>query len=337
MSNWPYVIKQISQFSAEHRLLSAGDRILIGISGGPDSVLLSHILLELAKPLEFECHLAHVNYGQRGAESDGDQNFVVRLAESKACPLSTLELNEGVQGNFQDWARQKRYQYFATLCQEYKCNKVAVAHHLSDQVETFLLRLLRGSGATGLAAMRPKSANQGLTIIRPLLCLTRGEIVELLDTEEIGYRHDRSNDNDTYQRNRLRQRILPLLASMQPSYERNLGQSLLLMQGEDQLLNELAAAQLQELRSQNGSNDSFTLAMARKGLQSLPKSLRLRVWRVAIGELTGGPQSITFHHVSKMEQLLCSGPVEATYDLPGDIRYEQGPIIVTIRKKQTKS
>ena len=333
MSSWPNVIKKVSSFCAEYELLKPSDRLLIGVSGGPDSVMLVEYLAAMANELDLSCHIAHLNYGQRGANSEQDQVFVETLGASKDWPVSVKRIRAPATGNFQDWARQERYTYFGELCASHHLNKTVLGHHLTDQVETFLLRALRGSGTTGLAAMRPQASFQSQVLIRPLLCLTKTEIVTVLRTEEFRYRHDDSNDSVRYRRNRLRHQVLPILQDIQPNFERALGESLLRMQDDDQLLDDWALQSLDKLRLKKESHASGQISLSRPGLAELPKSLRLRVLRRAIGELTGGPQSITFHHVSKMESLLGGGAQEAQYDLPNGLRYEQGALVVTLKRK----
>jgi tRNA(Ile)-lysidine synthase TilS/MesJ len=237
------------------------------------------------------------------------------------------------EGNFQDWARDFRYQFFSKLCDQHNLDKIAVAHHLDDQIETLLLRLLRGSGLTGLSSMRPRSENYDKTLIRPLLGLTRTEIEEALKEKGIPYRLDETNEANLYRRNRLRNDILPILREIQPGYEKAFGDSLFLMQSEDQLLDNLALIKLKELKGEPRNHTEKEVILSRKGLQSLPKSLRLRILRLVIGELTGGPQSITFHHINKMEGLLSRERANAQYDLPGRLLYEQGPHVIIIRSK----
>jgi tRNA(Ile)-lysidine synthase len=334
MSNWQKIIKKVSAFCTEFELLNTEDRLLIAISGGPDSVLLTEALAELAPKMNLHCHLAHVNYSLRGRESDEDQEFVEKLAAEKKWPLDIAQPNSnelrGEKGNFQDWARQYRYQFFAELCNKYSLNKIVVGHHLNDQIETFFLRLLRGSGLTGLSAMRPYGTLHNKCLIRPFLCLSRNEIAEALHEKGLSYRHDITNDSSHYRRNRLRHDILPILSQIQPGYERALGDSLLLMQAEDQLLNDMAQQSLTEMRLDDGEG----LVLSRNAVESLPKSLRLRILRRMIGELTGGPQSITFHHVSKMEYLLAQGPQKASYDLPGGLQYEQDQKKISVFRKK---
>jgi len=334
MSNWQNVINKVSKFAAEHSLIQSGDQIILAVSGGPDSVCLVEIMSELALSVELKCHLAHVNYGVRGADATADQKFCQDLAADKKWPIDVLtvsddERDQSKHENFQEWARIRRYEFFGQVATQYSNAKVAVAHHLDDQVETFLLRLLRGSGLTGLAAMRPLTELAGCTIIRPLLSISKDEILSALAERKHSYREDASNESTRYRRNRLRKEVLPLLAEIQPAYQNQVGEALMLMQGDDSYLEERAQEALDQLRLPE-SPFPTAIKLSRKKLQELPTSLRLRVIRRAIGQLTGGPQSITFHHVRKIEELVRLGPNGAQYDLPGKLLFEQGPLVVTL-------
>ncbi len=336
MSHWQNVIKKVSQYNREHQLIQPGDKILLGVSGGQDSVLLCAVMQELAQALELNLHLAHMNYQKRGADSAADANLVATLAEQAKFPYyekTVMPPAENEALNFQEWAREQRYEFFAKLCQEHQLDKIAVAHHLTDQIETFFLRMLRGSGLTGLSSIRPKQSYFKQIIVRPLLPLTRLEIEAASKELQLEYHHDHSNDQPTFRRNQIRLNILPQLSDIQANYERALGNSLHLMQAEDQYLDTVAKNHLYELlmETQDSSNSHYQLD--RKAMQSLTKVIRLRVFRLLIGELTGGVQSITFHHVNKMDELLCGKSLRAQYDLPNQLLYEQGPTTVIISLK----
>lgn len=334
MSHWQNAIEKVSSFCDQQQLLNKGDALLIGLSGGPDSVFLAELLAELSPDWRFRCHLAHVNYQLRGEESDEDQRWVERWAKKTGWSLDVHLVDKKISAsapteNFQAWARRERYQFFAQVAETRQASKIVVAHHLTDQIETFLLRLLRGSGPSGLGAMRPRSQSFGRELIRPMLPLTREEILAALEERHCDYRHDVSNDSIHYRRNYLRHQVLPLLAKLQPGYERAVGESLLLLQGDDALLNHYAEQSLAEL----GETSSSEITLSRSGLQALPKNLRLRLLRLAIGRLTADLQSITFHHVGKMNELICGNRTQSHYDLPGNLLFEQGPLMIKIKKK----
>jgi tRNA(Ile)-lysidine synthase len=205
-----------------HELLRAGDRVGVAVSGGADSVALLRILLELRQQLGIVLSVVHLNHQLRGAESDADEVFVRELAGTHGLELHCESAD--VKGHavkqklsLETAARQLRCKFFEKLLTEAKANKIATAHTLDDQAETVLLRLLRGTGLRGLAAIRPKLqvADVGEEvcgeIVRPLLAARRAAAAEYLHAVAQPWREDESNQKLEFTRNRVRHRLLPLL------------------------------------------------------------------------------------------------------------------------------
>lgn len=192
-------------------------RILVAVSGGMDSVALLHLL----KILDFTIAVSHVNFQLRGDESNSDETFVKELAAqygipfySKCFDTKSFADKEGI--STQMAARNLRYEWFEQLATQHQWDFIATAHHLDDQIETFFINLLRGTGLSGLKGIPAKS---GL-IIRPLLPFYRSEIEEYVKTRRLDYREDSSNFKTDYLRNRIRHQLLPLLDEMQPSFRK---------------------------------------------------------------------------------------------------------------------
>jgi tRNA(Ile)-lysidine synthase len=189
--------------------------VLVGVSGGADSVALLHLLKEFGA----FCHAVHVNYGLRGGESDGDASFVEELCARLGVPLEMVEVPEDWDAatsgdSIQERAREFRYRVFEDVADRTGIRKVAVAHHLDDQAETVLLRLLRGTGLQGAVGMRPKrpiSAGSDIDLIRPLLRVSRSEILAWLEERGLDYRDDSSNADPRYARARLRRDVVPAI------------------------------------------------------------------------------------------------------------------------------
>lgn len=333
--HWQNAIEKVLSLSDEYHLLEPNEHVVLGVSGGPDSVLLAELLDHLAAQYALHCHLAHVNYGLRGEDSDADQALVEELARSKGWTIDVLDLRKNLEcdGNFQDWAREQRYTFFREVAKRHQAGKIAVGHHLSDQVETVLQRFLRGSSLRGLAAMRPQTQLYGAMLIRPLLKLTREEVLAAVCERGLAFRNDASNKSNHYLRNRLRHEVLPVLQDCQPGFEQALGESLLLMQADEDYLETCGEEKLRDLQIPNGNVQENGIELSLEGFRSLPKNLRLRVLRLAIAQLTGSRQSITFYHVVMIDALACQGPVRAQYDLPGNLLFEKGPLALALRKK----
>lgn len=190
-----------------HQLWKHGDSFILGISGGPDSVCLLDIFAFLEKKYDFRIVLTHVNYGLRGKDSDADERFVKELACRYDFPLFILHPNITAKNNLEERLRDIRYRFFEKIRTETRSQYIVTAHHEDDQAETFLLHLFRGSGLRGLSAMRPKNG----VLIRPLLDTSRAEIIDYLTARNLSFRTDATNSSDRFLRNKIRNKLLPLL------------------------------------------------------------------------------------------------------------------------------
>lgn len=212
------------------RLIARQDVVLVGLSGGIDSVCLLHFLRYLAKEKHFRLAALHVNHGLRGKAALSDQRFCKKLCADLDIELICRKAN--VKKLAQDFklspehaARKARYSVFLKTARQLGATKVALAHHLDDQAETFLLNLLRGTRAKGLAGMplrRPLGKN--IEIIRPLLCITRAEAETYLQQNKLPHITDESNFDETFTRNWIRNTLLPLLETKQPQIRQHLAQ-----------------------------------------------------------------------------------------------------------------
>lgn len=189
---------------------------MIGVSGGPDSVCLVRILDELREKYELELSLLHVNYGLRGEDSDGDEKFVRGFARQLELPLKVVKFSEKKKkGNLEEIMREFRYAKLAKEREFLNYTTIAVAHTLDDQVETFLMNLMRGAGMIGLGVMPLKKEH----LIRPFLFLKKDEILAFLERIKQKHRTDQSNFDEKFFRNKIRRRVIPFL-------ERECGESI---------------------------------------------------------------------------------------------------------------
>jgi tRNA(Ile)-lysidine synthase len=185
-------------------MLTPGESLLAGVSGGPDSVALLDALVALG----YRPHVCHLNHQWRGKQSDADAEFVGKLAGKYGLPVTIG--SRRVPHN-EDAARQARLKFFERVARKTGIHTVALAHTADDQVETFLMRLIRGAGATGLAGMAPDRKIGALRVVRPLLDVSRQEVLKYLSAHRLKYREDASNRDRRFLRNRVRHELLPLL------------------------------------------------------------------------------------------------------------------------------
>jgi len=217
------LIKEVEKKIIQEKLLKTGDRVLLGISGGIDSSTLLYVLLEIQNSIEFSLGLAHVNHMLRGRESERDERFVKKIARRFQLPLHLKRINIGEVAHeknlsIQHAGREARYSYFDEVAAKYGYNKIAMAHNLDDQIETMLLRALKGTGLRGLTAIPIKRDK----IIRPFLNTYRSEIEVYANLHKIPFVEDSSNNKVAYERNFLRRKIFPVMAKLNPQFKEKL-------------------------------------------------------------------------------------------------------------------
>ncbi len=211
--------EKVKRFIQTHQLLSEGARVVVGLSGGPDSVCLALLL----DGLGYEVLAAHCNFHLRGDESTRDERFVAELCKRMGWKLWRTDFDtEGYaqrqKMSIEMAARELRYEWFRQLKEETQAEAIAVGHHQDDNVETMLLNLTRGTGIRGLCGIQPRNAD----VVRPMLCLTREEILTYLQNIGQDYVTDRTNLEDAYARNKVRLDALPLLEHINPGAMKNL-------------------------------------------------------------------------------------------------------------------
>lgn len=203
----PNLIKKIQNSIFEHSLFKRNAKIVLGVSGGPDSTCLLDVFSKLQKKYALELSIAHVNYHLRGHDSDRDEKFVKKLAEKYKLSLDILDAEIGEKDRSEEKLRSVRYDFFEKVREGNKFELIAVAHNADDQAETVLMRIIRGTGLNGLSAMSTKNGK----IIRPLLEISRQEIVAYLKENKLSYRIDKTNKQSIYLRNKIRNELIPYL------------------------------------------------------------------------------------------------------------------------------
>ena len=208
------MLQKIKSYIAEKRLLETDATLIVGFSGGADSMALLDVLLLLG----YRCIAAHCNFHLRGGESDEDAKFAKKWCKENDIEFTSIDFDTRQYAadkkiSIEMAARELRYSWFEMVRVQYNADAVAVAHHKDDSVETVLLNLIRGTGISGLSGISPKNGK----IIRPMLCVTRTEIENYLQEREIPFRTDSTNNEDIYTRNHIRLNVLPMLQKINPS------------------------------------------------------------------------------------------------------------------------
>jgi tRNA(Ile)-lysidine synthase len=301
----------LHDFWISHRL-PKGVGVLVALSGGGDSVALLHLLLQMAPHFSLQVQGAHLDHGIR-AESDRDVDFVQQLCREWRVPLTVERLDvprlAGERGQgLEEAGHELRREFLQRTAGDLGCHYVALGHHRGDQAETLLMRLVRGSGLTGLAAMRPLNGS----IIRPLLDFSRKQIEEYLAAIGQDFLQDASNEDLYYTRNRLRHRVLPELMGLNPRLEENLtvlSQRIALEEGFWQ-------QEVKEALDTVRTLDDGELWLDRLALLDLHPALRARVLRQALLEVRGDLRGIGAVHIEDLEKLLEGDAPQAEAHLP---------------------
>lgn len=312
------------------RMFDAGDCVLVAVSGGADSVALMHVLHTHSRELGISLHVAHLNHGLRGEESDIDEEFVRDLAQALGLPITVGRadvpaMRKELRLGEEEAARVARHRFLRETAQALRADKIAIAHTADDRAETILLNILRGCGIDGLGAMRPVDG----VIVRPLIETSRTQIEAYLAEHGLRYRLDRTNLDTTYARNRVRHELIPLL-------EREFNAD---VKGALVRVGKIAAAQADLMKD---LTQSCIHALAqREGLDAglfadLPLALQLETVRSEVARLKGDPTDVTFEQVQRIvDALKCRK--EFTYTLPSGRMYasHKGGILRFFRRPET--
>ncbi|MHB9055164.1 MAG: tRNA lysidine(34) synthetase TilS [Paludibacteraceae bacterium] len=228
-------LKKVREFILSNQLLQPGERVLVGVSGGIDSVVLLNILLKSG----YECIVAHCNFHLRGSESDRDEKFVENLAKDygilyKKIDFDTINYARSNKISIEMAARELRYGWFNKMAKETGATSIIVAHHSDDSIETFILNLVRGTGLKGLTGIDPQFRN----IIRPLLCCSRQEIDAYAKANDLKSVFDSTNASNDYNRNKIRNQVLPVLSGINPSVRQTLAEDIIRIKGAWKIFNE---------------------------------------------------------------------------------------------------
>ncbi len=288
------------------------ERIVVAVSGGVDSVVLLHLLQSLAESLELVLQVAHLDHQIR-PESAKDATFVRDLCAQweipchvEGCDVAALAEHNKI--SLEMAGRQARREFLQRIARDIGADLIALAHHRDDQIETFLQRLLRGSGISGLSGMAVVQGGWW----RPLLGKDRQQILQYAEKHQLDWVEDESNQNVVFLRNRLRQEIIPQLREVNPDLTAGLGRLIRQIQQEE----DYWAAEIEQRFPTFVISSADGLRLARKALVSAHPALRMRVLREALRRVRGDLQRIEAVHLQAIDELLCGSRSQAQCDLP---------------------
>lgn len=285
--------QKVKKYVEEHQMIADGDRIVVGVSGGADSVCLFYLLRELQKTLDFQMVAVHVNHNLRGAEAGRDQEFVRKLCmlNGVSCRIISADVRKLAKEkklSLEEAGRQVRYQAFERVCREENCKKIALAHHQDDLAETMLHHLARGTGLSGLCSLKPVSGNR----IRPLLCLERETVEDYLRKRKISWQTDSTNLDDGYTRNKIRRHVVSYLCKeINPRTVAHMAQTAKELGEAEELIGQLVKEKAELLTERHRDGMWF-----REALKQEAALLQRRVFLEAMEELAGSGRDLTRTH-----------------------------------------
>lgn len=323
------VLRQVTEAVRRKRLIQPDDPVLVAVSGGADSVCLLALLHEMRERAllpGIELRIAHVNYGLRGEESEEDEAFVRELGGRLGVPVDCerVRLMPKAGGTLQSRARDARYAFFGRLLREHGMTAVATGHTADDQAETVLLWLMRGAGTSGLAGIPVKRAGG---IIRPLLGVTRQQVLDYLAFRGMPYRSDSSNGTPRYRRNRIRREVLPVLRSLNPSIVEALARGADILAADAALLDGIEHERWWAIAKEVSSG---RVVLDGDRLAAEPLGLQRRLVRRALAMVRQGPEGLTFRHVSDILERVLAGTHGAGLNLPGGLRVERHRALIVL-------
>jgi tRNA(Ile)-lysidine synthase len=342
---------KVIDFIQRYSLISPEEIVVVGVSGGADSVCLLHVLAKWQKGLGIKLHVAHLNHQLRGVESEADAKYVSNLAGSLGIPI-TIDRQDvaayRIERNFsvEEAARELRYAFLAKVAREVGANRIGIGHTRDDQVETILMHILRGTGITGLCGLAPCSPmaydSQGMSlpakqsnllIIRPLLDVAREETTSYCQEHQLDPRIDSSNRSLSFFRNRLRLQLLPLLRQYNPSVD----QALLRLADIAKEDSALIEQQSYELWDEVVRQENKAIHLDRKQIASLPIALQRQLLRAAVTKLAGDTRDIEASHIEAARSLL-NKPVGKRISLPHELVCQGGynELVITSPARQSQ-
>lgn len=303
------LLDKVKNTIRKYSLINKNDSLIVGVSGGPDSVVLLYLLNSLKMELKLVLHVAHLDHMLR-KDSYKDAEFVRGLAEKLKLPITIAAVNVkelARKGSLEEVARKARFDFLFKAAKNISAKKIALGHNLDDQAETVLMRMIRGAGLYGLSGIAPKRQIEGYCVIRPLIELRRKNIEAELNKRRIKACIDKTNLEDTYFRNKIRNSLLPLL---EKEYNKNikdvLGNTALSVGYDYDYLNQAAVKIILRWGGQIKLAEFIRLH----------QSMQRIVLRLNIARVKGDMRRITSQHIDEVLDLIFNRPVNSVVDLP---------------------
>ena len=315
------LVKNFKNFLFQEELISQGDKFIVGISGGADSVGLVKLLLAIREKFDLQLHLVHVNYNLRGEDSKGDENFVRDFAKEYNLTLDIINYEEGLKKgkNLEEYLRDFRYEQFERIRNKKNFDWTVVAHHQDDQIETFLINLFRGAGVDGLKGMLIKDLER--KIIRPVLNFSKKEIVEFLEATGQDWREDHTNRENVFLRNKIRNILIPIIEKeYSPQFKQRVANMTTQLQEYFSLTNIIVEDAMKTVVK---TKNKGSVVVDVKKYLALDSGLRALVFRGIVKEINGDLKNISRGNYFEFEKIVKSSKGKNQVMIIGDLGFER--------------
>lgn len=309
--------QKILQTIKKYNLIKSGDSIVVGVSGGPDSICLLHILNELKEELNFKIYVAHINHMIR-KEADEETEYVKNFCknigvECFAQKIDVVKIAKEEKIGTEEAGRKIRYNFFEEVLKKTNSNKIATAHNNNDKVETIIMNILRGSGTAGLKGLDPIRENK---FIKPLIETSREEIEEYCKENKLNPRIDKSNNENIYTRNKVRNIVIPYVKSeFNPNILKTINRLSEVATEENEYLNKVTLETFNKICVEGYTTDNSTITLDLKKFNNLELVIKRRLILYTINELLGTTEGIEKINIDDIIKL-CNNNIGNKYLMP---------------------
>lgn len=311
----------------KYGLIKKKDKIMLAVSGGPDSICMLHLFKKIQKDLRLDLLCVHFDHCLRD-NSCKDADFVKELCKKLKIKLVTgkKDVKKFFKGDsLEQTARLQRFDFFSSCARKYKIKKIALAHNKDDVVETVLMRIIRGTALRGLRGILPKSRYQRLAIIRPLIEMEKKDILKWLENNKFDYRIDETNNEELFFRNKIRHSLIPFLTQFNPSIVNSVFNLARISAVDYDFITDTMNKEYQSIRKLRSSKVYLPI----EKLSRMHHSLLLGVLRLAIKEIKGDLNRLELKHLDEVVDLLLNRKDDSIVHLPGiEVKKEHSSLII---------
>jgi tRNA(Ile)-lysidine synthase len=321
------------KYVADNCLLREGDRAVVSVSGGIDSMVLLDLLVRLSGSMGLELVVAHANHGLRGRESDGDEGLVRQVAERRGIEFVSRRLKPREGSNIQDAARSLRQDFLKRLAGETDADVVCLGHNRGDQAETIIMHLMRGAGLAGLRGMSPASRMDGIRVARPIMFASRGEIEAYAKQRGVDFREDSTNARTDYRRNEIRHLVMPRLSEINPKIEEKLCAMGERFAEDEEALTAIAGELFDECLLKSAAD---SVSISRREYAEMPPAIRRRMLRIMYSTLAGSSADLNSDQVERMDGISLSTRKAGEYRLKAPWRFARSGETLMIARAEPR-